>query len=70
MKSKNVKPEDLQWMCEKCGQRLVVGQVTVEYLGNRFTIDLPKCPECGFVHISEELATGKMAEVEQILEDK
>jgi hypothetical protein len=39
-------------------------------MGNRITADLPKCPVCGFVMISEELALGKMAEVEQILEDK
>jgi len=70
MKSENVKPGDLNWMCERCGQSLVVGKVTVEYLGNQFVTDLPTCPECGRVYISEDLATGKMAEVEQLLEDK
>lgn len=70
MKSKNVKPEDLNWMCEECSRNLVVGKVTVEYLGNRFVTDLPICPGCGRVYISEDLATGKMAEVEQLLEDK
>ena len=70
MKSENVKPEDLQWMCDKCGRALVVGKVTVEYLGNQFVTELPRCPECGRVYISEELATGKIAEVEQLLEDK
>jgi hypothetical protein len=39
-------------------------------MGNRMTADLPQCPVCGFVMISEELALGKMAEVEQALEDK
>ena len=43
---------------------------TVEYLGNQFVTDLPTCPKCGQVYISEDLATGKMAEVEQLLEDK
>lgn len=70
MKNENVKPEDLNWMCEKCGERLITGPVTVEYLGNQFTTDLPKCPVCGLVYISEDLAGGKMAEVEQLLEDK
>ena len=70
MNNENVKPEDLVWTCEKCNEKLVVGQVTVEYLGNNFTVDLPKCPKCGLVLITEELALGKMAEVEQILEDK
>ena len=29
-----------------------------------------RCPECGFVLVPEELATGRMLEVEKILEDK
>jgi hypothetical protein len=70
MKNENVKPGDLKWICERCGKGLVVGPVTVEYLDNQFTTNLPKCPQCGLVYISEELATGKMAEVEQLLEDK
>lgn len=70
MKRENVKPEDLNWMCDKCGKSLVVGQVAVEYLGNQFVTELPQCPECWMVYISEELAMGKMAEVEQLLEDK
>ena len=70
MKSENVKPGDLNWTCEKCGRRLIIGKVTVEYLGNQFVTDLPRCPGCGRAHISEDIATGKMAEVEQLLEDK
>lgn len=33
-------------------------------------IDLPRCPKCGLVLITEELARGKMLEVEKALEDK
>lgn len=33
-------------------------------------MDLPHCPTCGKVLISETAALGKMAEVEQLLEDK
>ncbi len=62
--------QELEWQCLKCRQNLVLGQVTVEYMGNQFTTELPKCPACGLVLISEETAMGKMAEVEQILEDK
>jgi hypothetical protein len=65
-----VQPEDLTWKCRKCGEYLVVGKATIAYLGNQFTAELPKCPGCGMVLISEALALGKMAEVEQILEDK
>ena len=70
MKAENVHPEDLEWMCRKCNRQLQVGTVTVEYMGNQFTTELPTCPGCGFVLVSEALALGKMAEVEQILEDK
>ena len=70
MKSKNVRPEDMQWRCAKCDCDLVVGLVNVAYLGNRFTADLPYCPECGRVLVAEHVALGKMAEVEQLLEDK
>jgi hypothetical protein len=35
-----------------------------------FPLDLPACPQCSFILIAEELATGKMAEAEQALEDK
>jgi DNA-directed RNA polymerase subunit RPC12/RpoP len=70
MKSEFTRSEDLEWKCARCNEALVAGPVTVEYLGNRFTVELAKCPHCGFVLVSEELALGKMAEVEQMLEDK
>ena len=70
MKDQNIKPGDLDWICAKCGLNLEPAPVTVEYLGNEFTAELPVCPGCGLVMISEELALGKMSEVEQILEDK
>jgi hypothetical protein len=31
---------------------------------------MPHCPNCNQVLVPEELALGKMAEVEKILEDK
>jgi len=70
MNGDNSQPEDLTWQCRKCNINLVVGPASLSYMGNRMTADLPQCPVCGFVLISEELALGKMAEVEQILEDK
>lgn len=70
MKSEHVSPEDLQWQCSQCGCALQSGSVTVEYMENRFSTELPKCPDCGLVLVSESVAMGKMAEVEQILEDK
>ncbi len=70
MKSQYTGSEDTQWKCARCNRELLVGPVEIEYLGNRFTTELAKCPHCGFVLVSEELALGKMAEVEQMLEDK
>jgi len=68
--TENILPGDREWTCCRCGVRLEPAPVVVEYLGNEFTAELPRCPKCGLVMISEELALGKMAEVEQILEDK
>ncbi len=70
MNLENIRPGDLEWRCAQCGGKLEPATVTVEYLGNEFTADLPRCPRCGLVLITEEVARGKMAEVEQILEDK
>ena len=61
-------PPDL--LCARCKQPMVLSKVTVSYLGNKFPYDLLRCPGCGKVHVPETLATGKMLEVEQLLEDK
>jgi len=45
-------------MCARCKQPMVLANVTVSYLGNRFPYDLLKCPGCGKVHVSEGLATA------------
>jgi hypothetical protein len=63
-------PEDLEWRCGRCDRPLVAGPVSVSYLGHRFSTPMPHCPGCGRVLVPEALARGKMAEVEQILEDK
>ncbi len=58
------------WSCTKCGLPLEMAKVAISYLGNEFPVDLLKCPGCGLVLIPEDLALGKMAEVEKLLEDK
>ena len=60
----------LEWTCASCGEKLTVGKVDIDYLNSRFSVELPKCEKCGLVMIPEELALGKMLEVEQTLEDK
>ncbi len=58
------------WMCARCQVPLEMGKVNVGYLDSAFPVDLPHCPVCGQVLIAEDLALGKMAEVEKQLEDK
>ncbi|SDF35824.1 DVU_1557 family redox protein [Sporomusa acidovorans] len=56
--------------CAKCGITLTLGKVTLSYLGSSFPVELFKCAKCGLVYIPEELANGKMKQVEAALEDK
>ena len=56
--------------CGECGRVLELQKTEITYLGSVFTLELPACPSCGTVFVPEELATGKMLEVEKILEDK
>lgn len=61
-------PED--FLCQKCGLPLKMGKVMLHYMGNDFPIEMPKCPKCGNSYIPEELALGKILQVERALEDK
>jgi len=56
--------------CARCGVELVTRQTTFSYMGRTFGHEVPVCPKCGKVFISQSLAEGKMAEVEVLLEDK
>ena len=58
------------WMCYKCSVPVEVQTVRLQYSRTIFALNLPACPRCGMILIDEELAVGKMAEAEQILEDK
>jgi predicted RNA-binding Zn-ribbon protein involved in translation (DUF1610 family) len=62
--------KDLAWNCTSCGQGLLLKEVELEYMGSRFKVELPTCPNCGLTLIPEDLALGKMQEVEKLLEDK
>ncbi len=63
-------PDDMDWSCRACKEKLQPGMVELEYLGNIFKVELPVCPKCSAVLISEDLALGRMLEVEKLLEDK
>lgn len=58
------------WQCNLCQAPLAVQTVRLQYMQSIFPIDLPACSSCDFILIPEDLATGKIAEAEQALEDK
>ncbi len=59
-----------QVLCNTCNKILTPYKNHVEYLGSRFDVAMPQCRGCGIVYVSQDLARGKMGEVEKILEDK
>lgn len=69
--SNRVDPREAEdWTCAKCGIPLEMGKVEVAYRGSKYPVNLLRCPRCGLVFVPEQLALGKMAEVEKLLEDK
>jgi hypothetical protein len=70
MSTQEYQAQPAHWLCVRCNLPLEQGQVTVAYLGNAYPVDLFKCKKCGLVLVTEDLALGKMAEVEKALEDK
>lgn len=56
--------------CVKCDIALKQGTVTFDYMGSNFPVDMLVCPKCGAAFVPEDLAVGKMLQVEKALEDK
>ncbi len=65
-----VSAEERIWKCGKCSRELVKKKTVFSYLGHTVAHEVLACPDCGKVFISKDLAEGKMAEVEEQLEDK
>jgi len=57
-------------ICCKCRKELKPVKTYFNYLGHSYYADILRCPDCGEVYIPEELAKGRMTEVEMMLEDK
>lgn len=57
-------------ICQRCQKELVPQKTDFTYLGHSFYAEVLRCPECGQVFIPEELAKGRISEVEMQLEDK
>ncbi len=62
--------DEQKLVCVKCQIPIAPGSVTLSYMGSNFPVELPKCPGCGLVYIPEALATCKIKQVEEALEDK
>ena len=61
---------DTNIICTRCNRALIKAKVKLSYLDMKFENELLKCPECNQVFITEDLAMGKMLEVERALEEK
>lgn len=57
-------------LCFRCRKELVTARTDFTYLGHTFFTEVPRCPECGQVYISEELVKSRISDVEMQLEDK
>lgn len=64
----SIDPEGL--VCLKCNVPLEKKEVHLEYIGNGFPVELPRCPKCNMAYVPEDLATDKIFSVERQLEDK
>lgn len=62
--------DDRTLVCHRCQEVLVARKVDLRYLGHEFYAEIPCCPRCGEIFVPEELAKGRMTEVEMQLEDK
>lgn len=58
------------WRCAVCDLPLELATVKLAYMEETFAVDLPSCPACQRVLVSEEQAVTKMALAECMLEDK
>ena len=56
--------------CGDCTLPFGSAETRFSYLGHEFSHQVPGCGKCGQVFISEDLAAGKISEVETMLEDK
>jgi YgiT-type zinc finger domain-containing protein len=62
--------EEKKLICYKCQKELELKKTNFSYLGHIFFTEVPRCPQCGLVFISEDLVKGRISEVEMQMEDK
>jgi uncharacterized protein with PIN domain len=59
-----------QLICEPCQVAMEPIEAHFTYLKRTFKHKVLRCPVCGQIYISEQLAKGRMREVEVALEEK
>lgn len=57
-------------ICHACQKEMEPRKTDFSYLGHTFYADMLRCPDCGLVYIPEDLAKGRISEVEMQMEDK
>jgi hypothetical protein len=62
--------EKSKLICSRCQVALEPAEASFSYLGRSFKHMVNRCPSCGQVYIEEEMAQGKMKQVEEALEEK
>ncbi|MDF2654166.1 MAG: hypothetical protein K0R19_640 [Bacillota bacterium] len=62
--------EKSKLICDRCKVDMAESEVEFSYLNRSFRHKVPRCPKCGQVYIPEKLASGRMNEVEKMLEEK
>lgn len=56
--------------CGKCKAELVLKKTDFQYMRFTFNHEVPVCPVCGQVYLSEELVNEKVKELEKNFEEK
>ena len=62
--------DESKLICLKCNCALEYEITNMHYMGHKLSEKFLRCPKCKQVYIPEDIALGKMAEVEASLEDK
>ena len=62
--------DDRAWKCGLCNEPLIKKKAVFSYLDREVSHEVGRCSKCGKVFIPMGLAEGRMAEVEEQLEDK
>ena len=57
-------------ICDSCQVELEEIESQFRYLGKSFRHKVRRCPKCGQICLTEDLVTGRMKQVEKLLEDK